>query len=379
MKTYRNLYDEMLDINNIITAIEKASENKLKRRDVREVLADKVKYANIIQGMLREHSYQQPKYKTYTIVEGSKKKKRQIEKPHFKYDQLIQNVLITQLKKIILHSLYEHAHGSLDNRGPYQSAQVISKWIRKDKKGTKYCLQMDLHHCYPSVDQEVLIRMYHRIIKDDDFNIENDKVIRATDEGLAIGAPTSFWHLHFLLTPFDHWIVTQDGVEHYLRHADDIIVFGSNKKKLHKVERDAMEYIRENLHMEVNHSHQVFPLEWKDKKGKKHGRPLDVCGYLFYKDRTILREARMLGITRKAARIGKKEKPTVKDARQMTSQMGWLNHSDTYNMYLEKVKPSVSKRCMRKIISKHQRRENERRRQCSTKQSRATRRSDRQR
>lgn len=192
MKTYRNLYDEMLDINNIITAIEKASENKLKRRDVREVLADKVKYANIIQGMLREHSYQQPKYKTYTIVEGSKKKKRQIEKPHFKYDQLIQNVLITQLKKIILHSLYEHAHGSLDNRGPYQSAQVISKWIRKDKKGTKYCLQMDLNHCYPSVDQEVLIRMYHRIIKDDDFNIENDKVIRATDEGLAIGAPTSF-------------------------------------------------------------------------------------------------------------------------------------------------------------------------------------------
>lgn len=173
--------------------------------------------------------------------------------------------------------------------------------------------------------------------------------------------------------------MTQDGVEHYLRHADDIIVFGSNKKKLHKVERDAMEYIRENLHMEVNHSHQVFPLEWKDKKGKKHGRPLDVCGYLFYKDRTILREARMLGITRKAARIGKKEKPTVKDARQMTSQMGWLNHSDTYNMYLEKVKPSVSKRRMRKIISKHQRRENERRRQCGIKQSRATRRRDRQR
>lgn len=87
----------------------------------------------------------------------------------------------------------------------------------------------------------------------------------------------------------------------------------------------------------------------------------------------------MLGITRKAARIGKKEKPTVKDARQMTSQMGWLNHSDTYNMYLEKVKPYVSKRRMRKIISKHQRRENERRRQCSTKQSRATRRRDRQR
>lgn len=379
MKTYKHLYDEMLDINNILEAIEKASEKKKKRRDVQEVLADKILYANRVQEMLRTHSYVQPRYQLHTIVEGSKKKKRQIEKPKFKYDQLIQNVLITQLKKIILHSLYEHAHGSLDDRGPYQSAQVISKWIRKDKKGTRYCLQMDIHHCYPSVDQEVLIGMYHRVIKDEEFNIENDKVIRATETGLAIGAPTSFWHLHFLLTPLDHWVVTQDGVSHYLRHADDMIIFGSNKKKLHQVERNIIAYVRDNLHMEINHSHQVFPLEWTDRKGKKYGRPLDVCGYLFYRDRTILRKARMLGITRKAARIGKKEKPTIKDARQMTSQMGWLNHSDTYGMYLQHIKPVVSKRRMRKIISKNQKRKNERRKQCSTSKWKATQKKSRRR
>lgn len=361
MKTYKNLYEDMLDINNIMRAIDKASEGKHKRRDVQAVLADKQMYAYKVQQMLKNHSYNAPKYKLHEITEGSKKKKRLIEKPRFRYDQLIQNVLITQLKKIILKSLYEHAHGSLDNRGPYQSAQVISKWIKNDKKGTKYCLQMDIHHCYPSIDQEVLIAMYHRIIKDEDFNIENDKVIRASDKGLAIGAPTSFWHLHFLMTPFDHWVVQQDGVSHYLRHADDMIIFGPNKKKLHKVEQDAIKYIKEQLHMEVNYSHQVFPIEWTDAKGKKHGRPLDVCGYLFYKDRTILRETRMLVITRKAARVGKKEKPTIHDARQMTSQMGWLRHADTYDMYLEYVQPNVSKRRMRKMISKNQRRQNERR------------------
>ncbi|MBQ8039299.1 MAG: hypothetical protein IJ274_05440 [Lachnospiraceae bacterium] len=159
-----------------------------------------------------------------------------------------------------------------------------------------------------------------------------------------------------MLTPLDHWIVTLDGVEHYLRHADDMIIFGSNKKKLHQVEQKVIAYVRDNLHKEINHSHQVFPIEWADKRGKKHGRPLDVCGYLFYRDRTILRKARMLGITRKASKIGKKEKPTIKDARQMTSQMGWLNHSDTYDMYLQRIKPVVSKRRMRKIISKHQKR-----------------------
>ena len=180
----------MIDINNIISAIDKAAEGKKKRRDVKEVLSNKMMYALRIQEMFRTHSYVQQRYELHTIVEGSKKKKRQIEKPRFKYDQLVQGLLITQLRKIIMHSLYDNAHGSLDGRGPYQSAQVIEKWIRKDKKGTRYCLQMDIHHCFPSVDQDILIRMYHRVIKDEDFNIENDKVIRAAQKGLAIGAPT---------------------------------------------------------------------------------------------------------------------------------------------------------------------------------------------
>jgi uncharacterized protein YqgQ len=353
----------MLDINLIKGAIDKASENKRKRRDVQEVLSNKERYAEIVQQMLKEHSYMPPEYKLHKITEGTKHKEREIEKPHFKYDQIIQHVLITQLEPIILGSLHPYAHGSLKGRGPLQSAKAISKWIRKDPKGTRYCLQMDVHHCYPSVDQEILIERYHRKIKDEDFNIENDKIIRSSPKGLALGAPTSVWHEHFLFTPFDHWLSEQDGVAHNLRHMDDIIVFGPNKKKLHKVERDCIKYMKTEYGMELNNNHQVFPIEWTDKKGKVHGKPLDVCGYLFYRNRTILRKARMLGITRKANRISKKDKPTYYDAQQMVSQMGWLNHSNTYEMYLEYVKPKVSKRRMRKLISKEMKRKNAERRQ----------------
>lgn len=360
----------MLNINNIMEAIDNAAEHKKKRRDVKQVLDDKLKHANIVQQMLREHSYDLPEYKLHKIKEGSRQKEREIEKPHFKYDQIIQHVLITQLKPIIMKSLYAHAHGSLDDRGQLQTAQVISKWIWKDPKGTRYCLQFDVHHCYPSIDQEILIEMYHRKIKDVDFNIENDKVIRACPMGLALGAPTSVWHQHFLFTPFDHWMAQHPDVSHYIRHADDIIIFGPNKRKLHRVEREVIEYMKTELHLEMNHSHQVFPIEWTDKRGKAHGRPLDICGYLFYRDRTILREKRMLGITRKANRIGKKEKTTHYEAEQMLSQMGWLSHCDVYNVHQNYIKGKVSKRKMRRIASKHQKRKNNerRRKQCDMKQ-----------
>ena len=216
----------------------------MKKACVRKVAENIDKETEIVRDMMLRHDTGFETYELHTIREGIKRKRREIAKPRFKYDQMIQHVLISQIRPIVLHSLYEYAHGSLEKRGPLQSAQVISKWIRNDPKGTRYCLQMDVHHCYPSVDQDILIRRWHEKVKDADFNIENDKVIRASHLGLAPGSPTSVWHIHFLFTPFDHWLTEQDGVAHYLRHMDDLVIFGPNKKKLHKVERDVIEYMR---------------------------------------------------------------------------------------------------------------------------------------
>ncbi len=362
MITYKNIFKPAIEVENIEKCIiDGAKDGKMQRPEVKEVVDNVKEESAIVHDMMKNHTTEIGPYKLVEITEGIKQKKRKIAKPKYKYDQIVQLVLISQLRKIVMHSLYEYAHGSLEKRGPMQSAEVISKWIKNDPKGTRYCLQMDVHHCYPSVDQENLIERYHRVIKDDDFNIENDKVIRASPQGLAPGAPTSVWHIHFLFTPFDHWMTEQDGVVHYLRHADDIIAFGPSKKKLHKVERDAIEYMRREYHMEINHNHQVFPIEWKDKRDKKHGRPLDVCGCLFYRDRTILREAHLIKITRKANKIAKKDKITHHDAAQMLSHMGWIDHTDTYHAYEERIKPKVSIRKLKRIASKHARKENKKR------------------
>lgn len=331
----------------------------MKKACVRKVVENIDKEAEIVRDMMLRHDTGFETYELHTIREGIKRKRREIAKPRFKYDQMIQHVLISQIRPIVLHSLYEYAHGSLEKRGPLQSAQVISKWIRNDPKGTRYCLQMDVHHCYPSVDQDILIRRWHEKVKDADFNIENDKVIRASPLGLAPGSPTSVWHIHFLFTPFDHWLAEQDGVAHYLRHMDDLVIFGPNKKKLHKVERDVIEYMRREYNMEINHGHQVFPIEWEDRQGKKHGKPLDVCGYLFYGNRTILRESHMLKTTRKANKIAKKERKTFYDGQQMLSHLGWFEHADMYGVYAERIKPKVNVKQLKRMVSKHARKENE--------------------
>ena len=80
-------------------------------------------------------------------------------------------------------------------------------------------------------------------------------------------------------------------------------------------------------------------------------------GFEFHRDRTILRESIMLSCTRKVNRVSKKDVITWYDATAILSYMGYLTHTDTYEMYLQRVKPHVNVKKLKKIVSKHSKRE----------------------
>ena len=353
-KTYNNIDSSCIEIENIRKSIVFGLSHKKETKEIVYVINNLDKVVNDTHDMMLNHTTPDETYKMIEIIEGYKHKRRQIAKPNFMYNQIIQYVLLSFIKPMVFESIYEHAHGSLKNRGPMQSKNVIERWLRKDPKGTRYCLQMDLHHCYPSVDQDRLINLYNEKIRDKDFMIELEKSIRSCPNGIAPGAPLSVYHLHFLLTPFDHWMTEQKCVKHYLRHADDLIIFGSNKKELHKLESYIISYMKNVYEMDVNYNHQVFPIEWTDKSGKKHGKPLDTCEFLFYRDKVILREKHLLKIVRKVNKVAKKNHISFYDSQQILCQLGWIKHSDTYNVFSDKIINEISIRKLKKIVSYHQ-------------------------
>lgn len=93
-----------------------------------------------------------------------------------------------------------------------------------------------------------------------------------------------------------------------------------------------------------------------------YGRPLDYMGFEFHRSRTIMRKGIMIRAVRKARKIGKSiEKGTKicwKLAASLLSSMGWFKHTNTYNVFLDRVKPCVCIKNMKKLVSKHQRRKN---------------------
>ena len=131
---------------------------------------------------------------------------------------------------------------------------------------------------------------------------------------------------------------------------DDMVIFGSNKRKLHEIREKIGKYIKYNLGLDMKQNWQVFRFDYTNKT-RNYGRDLDFMGFRFFRDKTILRKTIMLKITRKALKIRKKKKETLHYARQMMSYFGYIKCTDTYRMYLERIKPFIDFKKLRNKIS----------------------------
>jgi hypothetical protein len=147
------------------------------------------------------------------------------------------------------------------------------------------------------------------------------------------------------------------------------VILGTNKKKLHKIQAAIETYLRDELKLELKGDWQVFRFEYvykkatnPDEKDEVRGRMLDFMGFQFHHDRTTIRKSNLESARRKANHIAKQEKISWYNASVMLSYMGLFKHTDTYNYYQDYIKPKVNVKKLKRIVSKHGRKENERER-----------------
>lgn len=350
MKTYKGLYKKCLDKEFIKQMILEAAKGKRKRRDVRRVLENLDYYVELFYNVLKNQTYRAHIPRVTRIQEGTKPKVREIRKIRF-FDQVIHHIVVKACEEVFNKGMYEYCCGSVPGRGLHYGKKYIARWIREDRKNTKYCCQMDIRHYFQSVDHEVLKEQLRRRIKDTRMIWLLEEIIDSCEEGIPLGYYTSQWFANFFLQGLDHYIKEQLHVKYYVRYLDDMVIFGRNKKELHKARAAIAEYL-EGLHLEMKGNYQVFRMDYITKDGQHKGRALDFMGFRFYRDKTTLRKSLMLRICRKAARIGRKNRPTCYDATAMLSYMGWIYNSNTYGMYEERIKPQITVKQLKKIVSK---------------------------
>lgn len=413
MKTYKNLYEKIIAKDNLRKAFFKAAKGKRNRRDIKEVLDHVDDHVEILHRILEREEFKPAHHKPVQINDGFKMKKREIIKPFYKYEQVVHHAIIQilapaddeiaadpTLKKVINRGAYEFTCGSVKGRGAHYGKRYIERWIRNDRKNTKYVLKIDVKQFFPSVPHDILKAKLRKVIADEKTLRLLDLIIDAVPSGLPLGYYTSQWLANFYLQDLDHFIKQEVllperekkmeqygarkakkgvtgykmpeylcGAKYMVRYMDDIVIFGANKRELKIMLKRIERYCEEKLGLVIKKNKQIFPLSKEIEitptaqtkmgsktkpKIKEIGRALDFMGFLFHRTRTTIRKAILYRITRKARRIGKKDKINWYDASSMVSRMGYFRHADAYAVYVERVKPYVKIKRLKQIISKHE-------------------------
>lgn len=362
MKTYKHLFEQLVSYENLQCAILRASRRKQTRRDVKYVLANQTYYIRAIQYMLRRQLWHPRRHKAVEINDGICAKKRVIVKPDFIYEQIVHHALVQVLQPIFMRSMYALSCGSIPNRGGVYGKKHLAKWINHHQDKAKYVAKGDIRHFFQSVPMERVKEKLARKIKDKRFlwvlfaAIDNCHAELKSGEvvymGLCIGFYTSQWLANWYLQDIDYFVKQKLRVRCYFRYVDDFVLLDNNKRKLHKAMRAIRQWL-ERQRLQLKGNWQVFKLARYGEQ-KRRGRGIDFMGFVFFKDKTILRRWIFYRACAKARNIKRKGKTNWYVAQQLLCYLGWFKHSDTWAAFRKYVEDLVDIAGLKRKVSAHQ-------------------------
>lgn len=381
VKSHNHLFEKVISDYNLSLAIDNATKGKDEKGGTKKraehILKNKVQYIKKIKQMLLNQEFRARKHKATIYYDVISRKTRLILKPNLEDEQIIHWAVMQVLQPIFMRGMYEFSCGSISGRGPHYGKIFVEKFIRNRPADIKYVLKYDISKFYPSIDTDILKAKLRRIIHDEKMMFLLEQIINSNiavfsdghEErvGVPIGYYTSQWFGNFYLQDLDHYIKQELKAAGMFRYIDDVVIFGRNKKELHK-SLNLIKNELSRLNLKLKSNYQVYRFDYIDKKdSKRKGRFVDFIGFRFYRDKTTIRRSTMLKATRKARKMSKKIRITAFDCSQMMSRLGVFKHTNTHGTFEKHIKPYIDVKECRKIISRKQKLiNNKEKNQCST-------------
>lgn len=327
MKRIGNLYEEIISIENLKLADEKARKGKNKSYGVR--MHDKNRKDNILalHEALLTKTFKTSPYDVFTIYEP---KEREIYRLPYYPDRIVHHAIMNIMEEIWTKIFTYNTFSCIKGRGIEGCARYVGKIIKRYEGKPLYCLKIDIRKFYPSIKHHVLKKIIRKRIKDDDLLWLLDEIIDSSD-GLPIGNYLSQYLANLYLCYFMHK-ANEEWKADCAEYADDIVFFSDSKEFLHKLFHEKIRpYIENELELEVKSNFQVFPIAMN--RYDKSGRALDYVGYKFYRGQKLIRKSIKQNFCRAVAKVNKIKDITPKEYKQtICSWLGWAKHSNSKHL-----------------------------------------------
>ena len=349
MKRINNIYEQIISLENLRRADEKARRGKLSTYGVRT--HDLNREANLLalhEALLTKRFRTSP-YEVFVVREP---KERLIYRLPYYPDRIVHHAIMNVLEPLWLKVFPYNTYSCIKGRGIHGAMKRV-KEILRDRENSRYCLKIDIKKFYPSIDHNVAKRIIRRKIKCKDTLTLLDEIIDSVNgfpdpldttkvcngRSLPIGNYLSQYLANLILSYLVHKI-NESGIKSVI-YADDGVFFSGSKEALHRLRRFIEEYLKTELQLTLKGNYQVFPIA--ENRYDKHGRGLDFVGFVFYRNQTQIRKGIKKNFCRVAARLNRRNPPvSVKEyKRGICSWLGWAKYSDSKHLLKTIIKQDI--------------------------------------
>lgn len=287
-------------------------------------------YAFEIQQMLLNDIYEVSPYKEEYREENGKI--RHLYKLPYYPDRIIQWAILNVIRYTLESKFISTTYSSIPYKGTLKCKNKVYKDIRRDIEGTRYCLKLDIHHFYESINHDLLKSRYLEIFKDYDLLNLIFKIIDSVpeDDGIPIGNFLSQYSGNLFLSPLDHLCKEELKCKYYYRYMDDIVILSNSKEFLRNCFDCIQDWCSENK-LAIKPNYQIFPIE---------DRGIDYVGYRIFPEFVLLRKRIKNNLKNKHELILNKvinDKDTIHGI--YDSYDGILSHCDGHDLSEKYLKP----------------------------------------
>lgn len=321
MKRYGNLFEKIIDVDNLRLAHKNARRGKTYYQDVKIVDNDLDKFLWQLHDSLKNKTFSTSEYTTKQIYEP---KPRLIYKLPYFPDRIVHHAIMNVLQpiwdKTFIYDLYSAIPGKGLHAGSYRLRQFM-----KNKEDTRYCLKFDVSKFYPSINHDILLEKIRKKIKCKDTNWLLEEIVRSPggNTNTPIGNYLSQYFSNIYLSDFDHWIKEEKRMKYYIRYCDDGVILHKEKEILGELSIEIKRYFMDRLNLTLNPKTCIINVD-------KHG--IDFLGYRCFRDFILLRKQSTLNFKRKIRYIETHQTAPSFTICSVMSSIGWLKHSDSYNL-----------------------------------------------
>ena len=272
-----------------------------------------------LQKTLENETYIYSPLRTKIIYEP---KQRKIDIPPFYPDRIYQRAMMDAVSDLFLENFYGYnTFSSIKGQGLLSCKETIESIIKRSPGW--YYINIDATKYFEHIDHDILKQKLSYLGMDPKIYKMHCACIDRHFPGVAIGCFPSQYYANLYLSDFDFMMMWMTSGR-YVRYMDNCIIWAPTKKEAHQLLDHIRNYFNRFLKLTIKNNWQIAQIE---------RQPLNFCGYVFYKDHTLLRKNIKQNMKKKARKLDKKGVSDKDWKFQMASYYGWAASCSGKNLW----------------------------------------------